>query len=406
MIRDAGFGWWGKRSDQKRSKRSRIGFVSISSLAVCVLVPMCSVVSMGATGPNPATMQLTFTQFAASFGSTADIPPTVLQAYVSATGQADELHPGCVVRPAILAGIGWKETRHGTYGGSTVDAAGNVAPPIIGIPLNGQNNTARISDTDNGRLDGDTTWDRAVGPMQFIPSSWAIYGQDGNNDGVQDPQNIFDAALAAIDHLCNRSPVDMNASPEALRAALFGYNQSTSYVESVIERVAFYDTALVAGGDPSTLLAHPNFTACEAAVKDLETGQVDQRVISMLTMLTQTYSLYACPFKSGHYQCVGGGDLASRPNCSESHHWYGRAVDISLVNGKPVNNSNQAAREIVEFLATLNREDTLRPSGVGSPWAEYNALPGFFNDAAHEDHLHLGWCGPRWSRGSYGDSCL
>jgi len=57
-------------------------------------------------------------------------------------------------------------------------------------------------DTDGGMLDGDTTWDRAVGPFQFIPSTWARWKADGNADGVADPQNIEDAALAAGRYLC------------------------------------------------------------------------------------------------------------------------------------------------------------------------------------------------------------
>ena len=38
--------------------------------------------------------------------------------------------------------------------------------------------------------------------MQFIPSTWALYGADGNGDGVADPFNIFDAAAAAAHYLC------------------------------------------------------------------------------------------------------------------------------------------------------------------------------------------------------------
>ena len=39
--------------------------------------------------------------------------------------------------------------------------------------------------------------------MQFIPSTWMIYGADGNGDGIKDPFNIFDAALAAANYLCD-----------------------------------------------------------------------------------------------------------------------------------------------------------------------------------------------------------
>ena len=63
---------------------------------------------------------------------------------------------------------------------------------------------AVITDTDGGRFDGDPDFDRAVGPVQFIPSTWATLGRDGNDDGVADPNNIYDGALSAATLLCNQ----------------------------------------------------------------------------------------------------------------------------------------------------------------------------------------------------------
>ena len=55
--------------------------------------------------------------------------------------------------------------------GNSLSAEGLAQPGIYGAPLDG-NGVAKISDTDNGPLDKDTVWDRAVGPMQFIPGTW------------------------------------------------------------------------------------------------------------------------------------------------------------------------------------------------------------------------------------------
>jgi membrane-bound lytic murein transglycosylase B len=88
-----------------------------------------------------------------------------------------------------------------------------------------------IADTDGGSIDGDTTYDRAVGPMQFIPSTWDRWGRDGNDDGVVDPQNIYDAAAAAAAYLCNGRRLTDDAG---LRAGYFSYNQSAVYVERVL----------------------------------------------------------------------------------------------------------------------------------------------------------------------------
>ena len=78
-------------------------------------------------------------------------------------------------------------------------------PGIYGIPLNGSNKTAEILDTDAGQYDNDTTYDRAVGPMQFIPSTWSVVGVDADGDGVRNPQDIDDAALGTAVYLCSGS---------------------------------------------------------------------------------------------------------------------------------------------------------------------------------------------------------
>ena len=172
----------------------------------------------------------------ASTGAPGGFVDQAWTTYVVGTEQSRERYPGCHVRPQILAAIAEIESNQGTFGGSSVDpATGDVYPPIIGIALDGTNGTAEIADTDGGYLDGDEIWDRAVGPFQFIPSSWAIFGGDGNGDGVADPHNMADAAVAAAAHLCASYAVDFDDHPDLLRAALFDYNNSIVYVEKVLE---------------------------------------------------------------------------------------------------------------------------------------------------------------------------
>ncbi|WP_415654160.1 lytic transglycosylase domain-containing protein, partial [Saccharomonospora xinjiangensis] len=111
------------------------------------------------------------------------------------------------------------------------------------------------------RHDGDTTWDRAVGPMQFIPSTWAHYAADGNDDGITDPNNIHDAALAAGRYLCS-GDFDLSDS-EQLRTAIYRYNNSWAYVDTVIRWAKAYRSGVLTLPDsdlpsavPETLLAH------------------------------------------------------------------------------------------------------------------------------------------------------
>ena len=109
--------------------------------------------------------------------------------------------------------------------------------------LDGGPGVAAIPDTDDGRWDADDTWDRAVGPMQFIPSSWSIHGQDGNRDGRRDPNNVVDAALASGGYLC-AGDRDVDVEKER-RAAVFSYNHSWDYVDLVLAWADAY-----AGGTP------------------------------------------------------------------------------------------------------------------------------------------------------------
>jgi membrane-bound lytic murein transglycosylase B len=171
-------------------------------------------------------------------GSVADIPAVALTAYQRAATEADRVNPGCDISWTLVAGIGRVESDHGTNGGSAIAANGEVRPAILGPVLDGSDGNAAITDTDHGRLDGDARWDRAVGPMQFIPSTWATWGRDGNGDGVIDPENIFDAARATADYLC-ASGGDLN-TPDGAERAVLSYNHSLDYVLVVLGYASAY----------------------------------------------------------------------------------------------------------------------------------------------------------------------
>lgn len=160
-----------------------------------------------------------------------DFPVVVLDAYYRAALRTAEQKPWCGVRWDQLAGIGRVESHHGTYGGKTVQANGRTDGEILGPVLDGTH-FASIPDTDGGRHDGDVVWDRAVGPMQFIPGSWKLFGADGNGDGEIDPHNMYDATMAAANHLCG-STGDLGV-PANFQRALLGYNRSVPYGQMVM----------------------------------------------------------------------------------------------------------------------------------------------------------------------------
>ncbi|MER6996418.1 lytic transglycosylase [Streptomyces sp. NPDC000410] len=165
----------------------------------------------------------------------AGIPATVLAAYKQAEQSLASSDPACRLPWQLLAAIGKVESSQAR--GGRVDAGGTTLSPILGPVLNGVG-FANISDTDDGAYDGDTTHDRAVGPMQFIPSTWAGWGQDANHDGRKDPNNIYDAALAAGKYLC-AGQRDLSVQSDLDRAIL-SYNQSREYLRTVMSWFDYY----------------------------------------------------------------------------------------------------------------------------------------------------------------------
>jgi hypothetical protein len=158
----------------------------------------------------------------------AGVPATVLDAYKKAASELRSSKPGCNLPWELLAAIGQVES--GQARGGRVDAEGTTVSRILGPQLDG-NGFALIKDTDNGAYDGNSRFDQAVGPMQFIPSTWAWAGRDGNGDGKADPNNVYDAALAAGHYLC-RNGWDLSTDADLDRAVL-SYNNSRHYLNTV-----------------------------------------------------------------------------------------------------------------------------------------------------------------------------
>ena len=172
--------------------------------------------------------------WAARAAAATGIPDRAFLAYASADLTIEARQPACGLGWNTLAAIGTVESANGTYSGTTLLADGYTSKPIMGVPLDGGKfgggTVAAIPDTDHGKLDGDTRWDHAVGPFQFVPSTWAKWGSDGSGNGVASPDQIDDAALAAARYLCASGSM---TSASGWRAAVFSYNQSDAYVNEV-----------------------------------------------------------------------------------------------------------------------------------------------------------------------------
>ena len=170
---------------------------------------------------------------------TLGIPAMALSAYRNAERMMAGAYPGCGVSWNLLAGIGRIESMHAN-GGAT-DARGTAVRPIYGPTLDGTlaGNEVIVQNNAGGRV----TYARAMGPMQFLPGTWSRYASDGDGDGRADPQNLYDATLAAARYLCSGG---LNLrDPSQVLAAILRYNNSMPYARNVMGWAAAYATGVV-----------------------------------------------------------------------------------------------------------------------------------------------------------------
>ncbi|HEX7738266.1 MAG TPA: lytic transglycosylase domain-containing protein [Marmoricola sp.] len=192
--------------------------------------------------------------------STSGIPATALSAYQNASRIIDSADKSCNLPWELVAAIGRVESDHGRYDGNHLNAKGIAVPGIFGPVLNGKHGTQLVADTDDGTIDGNKSFDRAVGPMQFIPSTWQVVKVDADNDGKRNPQDINDASLATAVYLCSGSENLANRGGE--EAAVYRYNHSHSYVNLVLRIMEAYQTGDYTSVPSSSLggtLLAPNY---------------------------------------------------------------------------------------------------------------------------------------------------
>ncbi len=167
------------------------------------------------------------------------IPTMALAAYRNAERMMAGADPGCGISWNLLAGIGRIESGHAN-GGAT-DARGTAIRPIYGPTLDGTlpGNEVIVQSGAAGRI----SYARAMGPMQFLPGTWARYASDGDGDGVADPQNLYDATLAAARYLCSGG-LNLRDQSQVL-SSILRYNNSMPYARNVLGWAAAYATGVV-----------------------------------------------------------------------------------------------------------------------------------------------------------------
>ncbi len=217
--------------------------------------------------------------------------------------------------------------------------------------------------------------------MQFMPKTWRSYGVDGDEDGIADVNDVNDAVFGAAHLLC----LDGAGDPSKLPQAIWDYNHSDAYVAQVLTLAGSYEVATLhegfGAGTATDILNNPRIALSRSARADVLAGAVDRRVLGLLAAISTKYSIGVSVIKTGHSKYVEGTNRVS-------NHYYGRAADISIVDGEPVSSKNEDALSLVLALGTLR--GVLRPDEVGDPFSDIR-FPGNFSDAAHQDHIHVGF---------------
>lgn len=338
--------------------------------------------------------------------SVEGIDDVLLRAYGQAASRTPEVNPNCSgMRWSILAGIGQVESNHAA--GSSISATGDTTPRIIGPRLDGSGhggNTTAFPDTDGGLWDGDTAFDRAVGPMQFIPTSWEIFGQDGNGDGIKDPHNVFDATLAAAAHLCGGVTRDLS-DREELRKAIFAYNRSSSYVDQVLAQIDRYDAMSVVFIGDGNISYHAS---------DIPATGKSHNCGSMGTTTRLTCLGHATII--AHFPNVNWGEHCDRVSADD--HGAGRACDFMVPPNTSEGNANGDAlamwaiahHEQLGIDYVIWRQSIWNPGWTECPASRVDRTSQWYNNVPdlpggkwcgmedrgsitqnHYDHVHISW---------------
>src|ERR1700758_4013493 len=203
-------------------------------VVVAVARPPTSVHIAAATKSGPAP-PMTVVNSSSALG----IPSIALAAYRNAEQMMATSSPNCGISWNLLAGIGRIESGHAN-GGAT-DARGTAVRPIYGPALDGTLPGNEV--IAQSSVAGGVTYARAMGPMQFLPGTWARYAADGDGDGIADPQNLYDSTLAAARYLCSGG---LNLrDPSQVMTAILRYNNSMPYAPNVLGWAAAYATGVV-----------------------------------------------------------------------------------------------------------------------------------------------------------------
>jgi soluble lytic murein transglycosylase-like protein len=225
----------------------------------------------------------------------------------------------------------------------------------------------------------------ARGPLGITDDNWARYAVDGDADGKVKRSNPADSAATLA---------RMIWAAGDLRAGLFQHNHAEWYVEAVLAdaeamkgscqvKTVAYSVAL-----PGPTNAPINWRNVELSnsleMVDLQSGAIDPRIINLIGAISQQHTITISSLRSDHSKLTSSGNV--------SNHYYGRAMDISAIDGVPCTNVSPEGPcgIIARQLGALPPGQ--EPTELIYCWdPDGPANPNGFAMADHCDHIHVGY---------------
>jgi transglycosylase-like protein with SLT domain len=221
------------------------------------------------------------------------------------------------------------------------------------------------------------------GPLGLDGAEWKRYAVDGDGNGRIQRADPDDSAATLARLIWSRG---------GLRAGLFTHNQASWYVQAVLadaERMrgrceaSEIDWPLAMPQAVMAPIEWSNLTLSnDLELRDLTTGAIDPRIVGLIGAITQQHTIVISALRSDHSQFTVEGNV--------SNHYYGRAMDIAMVDGvsctetAPTAPCGELARTLSQLPAPAMPTELIYCFDVDGPG------PAFAR-ADHCDHVHAGY---------------
>jgi Transglycosylase SLT domain len=225
----------------------------------------------------------------------------------------------------------------------------------------------------------------ARGPLGITEDNWERYAVDGDANGKVKRSSPADSAATLARMIWAAGNLD---------AGLFEHNHAEWYVEAVLaDAEAMKGTCQVKTVAYSVALPGPtnapiNWRNVELSnsleMVDIQSGAVDPRIINLIGAISQQHTITISSLRSDHSKLTSSGNV--------SNHYYGRAMDISAIDGVPCTNVSPdgPCGMIARQLGALPPGQ--EPTELIYCWdPDGPANPNGFAQADHCDHIHVGF---------------